>query len=659
VVLRLEQGPAAGEKVAARVSRGVPWPEVSIGAGLRIRGRLAVLARHESHLRRRAVHAALVVTGASATGTRRGGPAGALDAVRSRAERALGTGLQPPEAALLRGMVLGQDERIPEAVREDFRRSGLAHLLAVSGQNVMLLAALALPVAAALGLGLRGRLLVVLALIVLYVPLAGAGPSIQRAGVMGAAGIVAGLAGRPASRWYAVLLAGVATLAANPLAAGDPGWQLSFAAVVALLLWAPPLHAGLRRAGLPGPVAGAAALTLAATIGTAPLMAAHFGRLSPASLPANLIAAPAVAPCMWLGMASAALGQALPGAAALLNALNAPLLAFLQQVAAVAARAPHATVELRLGSAWTVAAAYAALAVASLSVARAARHGRPRRGAIGPAAALLVAAALVLLASSATEAERVAPGELVVSFLDVGQGDATLLRTSRSAVLVDTGPPAGPILRRLREAGVGGLDALVLSHASADHLGGAAEVLRAHPAALVLDGDPWSRSALHARAMEAARRGGARVVTASAGQELALGALRLRVLWPPARASSGPPPGADPNDSAVVALVRHAGLDVLLPADAESGVLRRLALGPVDVLKVAHHGSADPGLPALLGALRPRVAAIGVGADNTYGHPAPATTAALLTVPRVLRTDRDGTVTLRASGAGLAISTDP
>ena len=117
-------------------------------------------------------------------------------------------------------------------MREDFQRSGLAHLLAVSGQNVMLLALLVLAAGALLGAGLRARLLTALALIAVYVPLAGAGPSIQRAGVMGAAGLVAALAGRPASRWYALGLAAAVTLALNPRAAGEPGWQLSFAAVV-------------------------------------------------------------------------------------------------------------------------------------------------------------------------------------------------------------------------------------------------------------------------------------------------------------------------------------------------------------------------------------------------------------------------------------------
>ena len=138
--------------------------------------------------------------------------------MRRRAERGLERGLREEDAALLRGMVLGQDERLSDAVRDEFQVSGLAHLLAVSGQNVMLLAILVLAAAGVVGLPLRARLALALLLVAAYVPLAGGGPSIQRAGVMGAAGLVAALAGRPASRWYALGLAAAATLALNPLA---------------------------------------------------------------------------------------------------------------------------------------------------------------------------------------------------------------------------------------------------------------------------------------------------------------------------------------------------------------------------------------------------------------------------------------------------------
>ncbi len=471
------------------------------------------------------------------------------------------------------------------------------------------------------GLPLRARLWLAAAAVAAYVPLAGAGPSVQRAGVMGVAGLVAALASRPASRAYALLLAAAVTLALNPRAAEDPGWQLSFAAVLAIAALAPRLRTRLaqrlngRRGQRPpersivAAAADAAAVTVAATIGTAPLIALHFGRLSLVAVPANLAAAALVAPVMWLGVLVAAAGQLSTGLAAVLAAPLGPPLALLAAIAHTAAGVPHAEVGV---------------------------EALPRQ---------------------ALELVRPPPGPprgLVVSALDVGQGDATLVQHGARAILVDAGPPGGPVVRRLRDAGARRLDALVVTHAQADHAGGAAAVLAALPVGLVLDGRDGVRSADGTRLAAAARRRGVRLITARAGQELRAGPLLLRVLSPPAEPAAAHR-GADPNARAVVAEVRDGPFSLLLTADAESDVTSGLGLGPVDVLKVAHHGSADPGLPGLLARLRPSVALIEVGAANRYGHPAPSTLAALRAVPLTLRTDRDGTVRVRPAANGLAV----
>ena len=344
-----------GARVMLRIRQAAPWPPAPTGAFVRVAGRLRALGPFERHYARRGAVAAITVDAAAPTGGARGGLGGLVDAVRGRAERALAVGLPAPQAALLRGMALGQDEALPERTRDDFRASGLAHLTAASGQNVALLLALALPVLAFAGLGLRGRLVGALALIALYVPLAGAG--------------------QPASRWYALLLAAAATLAWQPRAAADPGWQLSFAAVVAIALATAPASARLRRRGVPRPVADAAAMTLAATVGTAPLLAFHFEQVSLASLPANLLAAPAVAPIMWLGMLAAALGQLATELARPLNALNLLLLAYVGAVAEGAAALPHAQVRVAVPGPHALAAAYAALGL----LAAALRRGRRAR----------------------------------------------------------------------------------------------------------------------------------------------------------------------------------------------------------------------------------------------------------------------------------------
>jgi len=373
-LVRLEAG--EGERVMLRIGQSVAWPAASTGAIMLVRGRLRPLGPFEQYYERRGAHAAISVDAAVQTGQRRGGAWEFVDRVRTRAETALRVGLPPSQAALLRGMVLGQDEALDKRTRDEFRASGLSHVLAASGANIALLLTLALPLLAWAGAGLRGRLVGALALIALYVPLAGAGPSIQRAGVMGAATTVAALSGRPASRWYALLLAAAVTLLVNPLASGDPGWQLSFAAVVAIALIAPGLRAWLRTHRLPEALADAVAVTAAATLGTAPLIAFHFSQLSLASLPANLLAAPAIAPIMWLGFLSATLGQLAPALAWPLNALNAYPLAYVGWVAHASAGVPHASVPLALHGPRALGAVYALLALAIALIRRLARRSR-------------------------------------------------------------------------------------------------------------------------------------------------------------------------------------------------------------------------------------------------------------------------------------------
>lgn len=620
-------------------------PAVGIGDGLHVRGILEAPGVWATRLR---VHAELRASSATPSGRRRGGPAGALDGVRRRAQRALDQGLPPAQAGLLRGMVLGDDSALPSGVRDDFRASGLSHLVAASGTNVMLLATLAVGVAVAAGLERVGRLVLALGLIALYVPLAGGGPSIQRAGIMGAAVLVAALAGRPASRWYALGLAACGTLLLDPRAVTALGWQLSFAAVVGILLLAPGWREGLRRRGAPTLLADAVAVTGAAGLSTAPVLAATLGEVSPVSLLANVLAAPAVAPVMWLGFLAAALGQLSPAPAALLDAVAGLPLGYLTWLASEAAGVPWAVVP---AGAVTVTAA-CAVVVGVLSSRRVRRVAAP----VGVAA---VAGAVLLAPAQAAPAGP--PTGLRVTVLDVGQGDAVLVQEPGRAVLVDAGPPDGDVVGRLREAGVGRLDALVITHASSDHEGGAAAVLRELGVGLLVDGRRVSGREPDEAAgstvgpgdavTAAAGRAGVRRLEPAAGQTVRAGGLALRVRWPPPVAPGAAPPLVDDhNERATVLEVEAWGARVLLPADAESDVLGQLDLAPVDVLKVSHHGSADGGLPAVVARIRPQVAVIPVGRDNGYGHPAPSTLRALRDVPAVLRTDRDGTVRLDHAG---------
>ena len=194
---------------------------------------------------------------------------------------------------------------------------------------------------------------------------------------------------------------------------------------------------------------------------------------------------------------------------------------------------------------------------------------------------------------------------------------------------------------------------LVLTHPQRDHVGGAADVLERVGVDAVLDPGIPAASDDQRAALAAARRRRVPVLTARAGDAYRLGALSLRVLWP----EEPGPRGSDPNDHAVVLLASYGATDALLTADAESEVTARLRAPPVEILKVAHHGSADPLLPDLLRQARPRLAVISVGERNDYGHPAPSTLAALVAERGLdlYRTDRDGRVTVESDGSRIEV----
>jgi competence protein ComEC len=605
------------------------------------------------------------------------------EAIRGRAEAALGRGMPPREAELARGFVLGEDDRIDPATVEDFRRSGLSHLLAVSGQNVALLALLAMPVLGAFGLPLRARLVWVLGLIAVYVPLAGADPSIQRAGIMGALSVLATLGGRRSSRFHALAVAAIVTLAVNPRIASEIGWQLSFAALLGILLLAAPLrHAIAAKIGPGGwrlALAEAAAMTVSATLATAPLIAFHFGTLSTTTLFANLLALPAVAPAMWLGMLAAAGGQVPGFPVEAFNSLNAPLLAYVAQVAAWCGRPRWASLELDVGTGGLI-ATYLSIALAVWVAARLRRlrriaAQRTAKTAVGPEvstfwtsrfrwrnlrrrmAAPVVAAGLVAIALLCTGAQGGAdalghpPAGLRVSVLDVGQGDAILLQPAGGdAILVDGGPPGAELAAKLQAAGVERLAAAVLTHDQSDHAGGIDELSGAIAVEkllyAVVDGD--SLATARATGMVSRR--------IAAGSEVRSGGLRLEVLWPPRELLGGSQSAEDPNRLALVLLLRWRDFSMLLSADAEAEATP-LDPGPLDVLKVAHHGSEDVGLGGLLGRTGPSLAVISVGEDNAFGHPTAATLATLAAHGvRTLRTDRDGTVVLEVRRGSFQVS---
>ncbi len=607
-------------------------PALERGEVATVTGRMVSLGGRpgDARLRRQGVAGRLLATSIASSGARRGGVLGAIDRFAEAAQQQLVATLGQRRGALVAGMALGTAEGIGDADADALRTSGLWHLVAASGGNIALVVALVMALGWAVGAGDRTRLVAAAVAVCLYVPLAGSGPSIQRAGVMGLAGLLALALGREHRGANALALAAAATLLVDPRSWLDVGWQLSFAAAAGLIAVGPAAARRLAGFGVPRWLAAGLACTVVATVATAPIMLATFGELSLIGLVANAIVLPLVGVAVWSGALAAVLTPLAPAAAALVAQPAGAAAGVTLSVATWAGSRTHAVASLP-----EVLAIVAGLALVAVV--------RPPPVVVG---GLAVVAVAVLIWSVPRP-----PGEPRLVVLDIGQGNATLLQDGSDGILIDAGPVDGGLVAKLRRTGVTRLRAVILSHPAADHDGGAAAVIAAFPTDLVLDGGEPGGGPTHDAAVRAARTRRTPVVLARAGQRLVFGRVSLRLRWPTPAAARKP---GDPNDRAAVVEAQVGKLRVLLPADAEGGVLGTLPnLLPADVLVVSHHGSTDDSLPATLKRLEPQLAIISVGKRNTYGHPTRQALGALRAAKTpTLRTDQAGTIDVRARADG-------
>jgi competence protein ComEC len=576
---------------------------------------------------------------------RRGGLAGIADRIRRKLAASIAPGLTGERRAVLAGLVLGEEEGLSEGLRDDFRSSGLYHLLAVSGQNVAFVAGGVIVVAWLLGISRLIAEVGALGAICAYVLAVGWQPSVVRAGVAGALASLAWLAARPRDRWYFMLLGAALLLAWNPYSLFEPGFQLSFAAVAAIFVLVPRFERVLAGYPVPEKLATVVAVSGACGLVTAPILLFQFGSVPAYSVLSNALAAPVVGLSFSLALVTAVLDHVLPSAAPAAAWVNGWLAAWVAWCARSVGGLPGA--EIGSGIALGLAAALATAAVVWI------RLPRWRR----PGFAVLVGLAVLIVGAWQIRPEpvRPPPAGLRVTVLDVGQGDAILLEVREGAVLVDQGPPEADVDDQLRRLGVRRITLAVLTHPQRDHVGGAPELLRRVQVDRILDPRIPGESPEEDAALDEAAERRVPIVTARAGLVFRLGQLRLHVLWPRVE----PPAGQDPNLFATVLLASYGRVDVLLPADAESPVTLPLNPPPVEILKVAHHGSADEGLPRLLALTRPQIAVISCGRGNDYGHPTPSTLAALESAPGldVFRTDEDGSVVIESDGRRITTRT--
>ena len=555
--------------------------------------------------------------------------------------------LPDPGGGLLPGLAIGDTTRVPESLDAAMKASSLSHLTAVSGANCAIVVGAALAITGLLGAPRPARLAVAAVALLGFVVLVTPEPSVLRAAVMAGLALGTVALGRPALGVPVLCAAVILLLVADPWLARSYGFALSVLATAGLLLLSGPLAAALGRV-LPGWLATVLAIPLAAQLACQPVLLLLDPSLALYGVPANLLAAPAAPLGTVLGLLACLIGPVLPPVGATLAWLGWLPASWVAAVAELFAALPGARGVWPggMGGLLLLALLETAALVAVLGA------GRVRRGARAVCVVAVVAyVAAVVGGAVVTHVSR--PPDWQYAMCDVGQGDATLVRSGDAIALVDLGPEPAALRSCLDDLGIGRLDLVVLTHFDLDHVGGADAVLGRVDR--VLSGPPGE--AADERLLAAFAAGGARVEPVERGARGNLGALDWEVLWPPPRGSTA---GNDASVSLRWSCAVEPCLDAVMLGDLGEEAQTRLAgavrLGAVDVVKVAHHGSADQSA-ALYEQLRATVGLVGVG-DNDYGHPTDrllGILAATGTTP--LRTDDAGLILLAPGEGGIDVWT--
>lgn len=593
------------------------------------------------------------------------------------------------QAPVVEALILARKEHLDSDLRDAFARSGTAHLLAISGFHVGVLAGIFLLLARLLGLTPRQAPVAAALGSWLYVLGIGAPDAAVRAAFILSLAAGARLRGVPPMSLGLLSSAFFVLLLWDPGALGSIGFQLSFAGTLGLVTLRRPLERGMNalRRVLLGREPKSAARTpdgperwlkdgadgllagVSATLPTLPLLAWHFDQISLVGIPVTILVSPLVAlaiPGILLALLVSvpipAWGQFLAGGPAL-------LLEGAAWIVTQSAALPWAAVWV---SRPTVALSSGVLVLGALWMAmRPAGH----RGAVQGFRLACIAGAAVLLAPVM---DGLSPNRaLEVHLIDVGQGDATALRLPDGGwILVDAGPAtatwdagARRVVPYLKRHGARRIEALVLTHPHLDHVGGAGAVLEAFSVRGILDSSRPSSSNAQLAILKAGQAQEIPWWRAEAGRRTVRGAVRFELLHPPSLVprgqdgaeSSGALEGTgarfDPNRDSVILLLRFGDGAVLLTGDAYVDAEMRIApsLPPLTVLKAGHHGSRTSTSAQLLEATRPTLVALSFGDGNRYGHPHPEVLERIAAVgASVVRTDRDGNVRIRIFADGSA-----
>ena len=631
----IEADGRAAQPVPVTTTLDLPAASLSLGTRLGFQARTATLPGGEqSAFRLRPVDDVEIVAAPPAWLGWSVGPRKAL-------ADAAGT-LDGDGAALVPGLAIGDTSAVSNGLDTAMQASSLSHLTAVSGANCAIVTAAAFGVAALCGFPRGLRIAVALLALAAFVVLVTPQPSVVRAGVMAVVVLLAIASGRPGGGVTALAVAVIGLLGFDPWLARDYGFALSASATAGLLLLAAPLARRLARV-MPIPLAAALAVPLAAQLACQPILILLDPTIPVYGVVANLLAAPAAPVATVVGLLACVVLPVLPSVGmALLQVAWLPA-SWIALVAHGAAGLPGARLPWLPDAPGALLVAGCTALGLSLVLSRA---RRPRRRAVVVAAlvvGLAVPVGVSIGAPLVIGATR--PGDWDVAACDVGQGDAMLVRSAGATALIDTGREPAPLERCLALLGITRIDLLLLTHWDADHVGGTAAVVGRVETVIhgPLDGERSDR------VLAPLDRGGAEMTEVVAGDRGELGEASWRVIWPKPHAVPG-------NDGSVVIDLHAPDYRAVFLGDlGEGGQTRMLAstdLGRVDLVKVAHHGSADQNA-RIYRELGATVGLIGVGADNGYGHP----TDRLLDLldeagTAAVRTDRSGTFTLDADGEG-------